>query len=125
MDKSLDEIFNNIASAFIRDPKVSQVRMFGSPGLKISGKVFAFLMKGKFVLKLPKEKVDELVVAKEGKHFGHMFAPGNWRPMKEWVEITSDDESVWLKLAQEAKDFVSKITQRNKQPQLANIPQKM
>ena len=110
IDKSLDEIFNNIASAFIRDPKVSQVRMFGSPGLKISGKVFAFLMKGKLVLKLPKEKVNELVAAKEGKHFGHMFAPGNWRPMKEWVEVTSDDESVWLKLTQEAKEFVSKIT---------------
>ena len=108
MSKNTDRIFDAIASAFIRDPKVSQVRMFGSPELKIGGKVFAFLMKGKLVLKLPKEKVNELVAAKEGKHFGHMFAPGNWRPMKEWVEVTSDDQSVWLKLAQEAKEFVSK-----------------
>ena len=110
MSKRQDELFNKIAKVFVGDPKVSQVRMFGSPGLKISGKVFAFLMKGKLVLKLPKEKVDELVAAKEGKHFGHMFSPGNFRPMKEWVEVTSDNERVWLKLAQEAKDFVSEIT---------------
>ena len=110
MSKNTDQIFDSIVKAFGNDPKVSQSKMFGALGLKISGKVFAFLMKGKLVLKLPKEKVDELVAAKEGKHFGHMFAPNNWRPMKEWVEIASDDESVWLKLASEAKDFVSKIT---------------
>ena len=109
MSTGLDEIFNNIANAFVRDPKVSRVKMFGSPGLKISGKVFAFSMKGKLVLKLPKERIDELVAAAEGKRFGHMFAPDNWRPMKEWVEITSDDERAWLRLTQAAKDFVLRV----------------
>ena len=80
--------------------------MFGSPGLKISGKVFAFLMKGRFVLKLPKKQVDELVLTKQGKHFGHMFAPDNWRPMKEWVALEPTSEDEWLKLAKDAKKFV-------------------
>ena len=110
MSKNTDQVFDTISKAFDSDPKVSQSKMFGSLGLKISGKVFAFSMKGKLVLKLPKEKVDELIAAKEGKHFGHMFAPNNWRSMKEWVEIASDNEKVWLKLASEAKSFVSKIT---------------
>ena len=106
MSKNADRIFDTIAKAFVSDPKISQSKMFGSPGLKISGKVFAFLMKGKLVFKLPKEKVDELVAAKEGKHFGHMFAPDNWRPMKEWIEVNSENKKVLLNLAQEAKDFV-------------------
>ena len=106
MSKSADGLFDDVAKSFVSDPKISQSKMFGSPGLKISGKVFAFLMKGKLILKLPKKQVDELVLAKEGKHFGHMFAPDNWRTMKEWVEVLSDDEKVWLKLAMKARDFV-------------------
>lgn len=35
--------------------------MFGSTGLKVGGKVFAILVKGKLVVKLPKERVDALV----------------------------------------------------------------
>ena len=106
MSKSADELFDDVAKSFVSDPKISQSKMFGSPGLKINGKVFAFLMKGKLILKLPKEEVDELIAANGGKPFGHMFAPGNFRPMKEWVEVLSDDEKVWLKLAMKARDFV-------------------
>ena len=110
MSKNTDQIFDALVKVFDSDPNISQAKMFGSPGLKIKGKVFAFLMKSKLILKLPKEKVDELIAAKKGRHFGHMFAPNNWKPMKEWVEVTLDDERTCLKLAQEAKDFVSKIT---------------
>ena len=110
MNKNTDGLFDDITKAFVSDSKVSQSKMFGSPGLKISGKVFAFLMNGKLVLKLPKEKVDELVAVKKGKHFGHMFAPDNWRPMKEWVALEPGSKNDSLKLAQEAKNFVfSKI----------------
>ena len=106
MSQTSEELFNSFTKSFVSDPKISQSKMFGSPGLKINGKVFAFLMKGKLILKLPKEKVDELIAANEGKPFGHIFAPNNFRPMKEWVEVLSDDEKVWLKLARKARDFV-------------------
>ena len=110
MSRNADELFGEIIQVFLSDQKVSQSKMFGSPGLKIKGKVFAFLMKDKLILKLPKEKVDELVAAKKGKHFGHMFAPNNWKPMKEWIEVILNDERACLKLTQEAKDFVLEIT---------------
>ena len=106
MSQTSEELFNSFTKSFVSDPKISQSKMFGSPGLKINGKVFAFLMKGKLVLKLPKEKVNDLITAREGKPFGHIFAPNNFRPMKEWVEVLSDDEKVWLKLARKARDFV-------------------
>ena len=100
-------LFDSLTKDFLSDQKVSQSKMFGSPGLKISGKVFAFLMNGNLVLKLPEKQVDALVAVKEGKQFGHIFAPGNWRPMKQWVVVTSTDRTTWVKLAQNAKDFVA------------------
>ena len=106
MSQSSEELFDIITKAFISNPKISQSKMFGSPGLKISGKVFAFLTKGRLVLKLPKKQVDVLVATKEGKHFGHMFAPRNFRPMKEWVALELASKDGWLRLAEEAKKFV-------------------
>lgn len=35
--------------------------MFGSSGLKVESKVFAMLVKGELVVKLPKHRVDQLV----------------------------------------------------------------
>ncbi len=106
MSKSAEELFEDVINFFASDSKVSQAKMFGSPGLKIRGKIFAFLTKGQLILKLPKERVDGLVAAKTGDHFGHVFAPDDWRPMKEWVALKPTSEKEWLTLAQEAKDFV-------------------
>lgn len=106
MSKNADELFEDLIKVFVGDSKVSRSKMFGSPGLKIRGKVFAFLMKGQLILKLPKERVDELVAAKAGDHFGHMFAPDDWRPMKEWVDLKQDSKKEWLTFAKEARDFV-------------------
>jgi hypothetical protein len=52
-------------------------------GLKVDGKIFAMHSKGKFVAKLPKDRVDELVRAGKGEYFD----PGHGRLMKEWVSL--------------------------------------
>lgn len=57
--------------------------MFGSSGLKINGKVFAMLVKGDLVVKLPRESVDELIAGGSGV----AFDPGHGRVMKEWVRV--------------------------------------
>jgi TfoX/Sxy family transcriptional regulator of competence genes len=59
--------------------------MFGSPVLKVGGKVFAMLVKGRLVVKLPKERVERLVASGTGKPFD----PGHGRPSKEWVAVDS------------------------------------
>lgn len=76
--------------------------MFGSSGLKVGGKVFAMLVKGNLVVKLPKERVDALVASGKGEHFD----PGHGRLMKEWVTVGSGAEAAWVALAREAKGFV-------------------
>lgn len=76
--------------------------MFGSTALKVKGKVFAMMVKGDLVVKLPKERVEALIGAKLGAYFD----PGHGRLMKEWVAIESKAEAQWLTLAKEAEQFV-------------------
>ncbi len=59
--------FQRVINAFAGDPQVTSGKMMGSVGLKVNGKIFAMLVKGKFVAKLPKEAVDELVQSGTGE----------------------------------------------------------
>jgi hypothetical protein len=59
------------------------------------------LVRGRFVAKLPKARVDELIEAGTGKRFD----PGHGRLMKEWVSIGSG-EADWVALAREAHRHV-------------------
>jgi hypothetical protein len=94
--------FAPVVAAFAKDPRVSRRRMFSSENvLSVNGKIFAMLARGKFVAKLPKERVDELV--KTGK--GEPFDPGHGRLMKEWVAV-EPGAAPWVALAKEALGFV-------------------
>jgi hypothetical protein len=97
----VDARFAPVVEAFVRDRQVSYGKMFASMGLKVNGKIFAMHVKGKFVAKLPKERVDELV--RQGK--GDYFDPGHGRLMKEWVALAGGRPS-WVELAREAHRFV-------------------
>ena len=100
-DSGPDAGFETIARAFAKDGDVSTGKMFGSSGLKVNGKVFAMVVKGSLVAKLPKARVDELVAAGDGLPFD----PGHGKLMKEWVSVPSGRAS-WLALAREAHRFV-------------------
>jgi len=77
-------------------------RSFGSNALKVNGKLFALFTQRTLVVKLPKDRVAELVAAR----IGSPFDPGHGRLMKEWLTVTSKKAS-WLDLACEAHDYVS------------------
>ncbi len=100
---AVDPRFARVIEAFAGDRQVSQTRMFGSVGLKVKSKVFAIFYKGKFVAKLPGERVDEIVAS--GK--GDRFDPGHGRPSKEWVAV-SGESPPWTGLAEEAYRFVTR-----------------
>jgi len=76
-------------------------RAFGSNGLKVNGRIFAMLVRGAFVVKLPKDRVDALVAAGAGTH----FEPGPGRVMREWIALRGAGDD-WLDLAREALAFV-------------------
>jgi hypothetical protein len=76
--------------------------MFDAQVMKLNGKVFAMLVKGKLVLKLPNERVAALV----GSHIGEYFDPGHGRLMKGWIALGSPTKAQWSTLAKEARDFI-------------------
>lgn len=89
--------FAAVLDALATAEGVSQGRMFGALGPKVSGKVFAMEVKGRLVVKLPARRVDELVAAGAER-----FDPGHGRPMREWVAVAPDAAWDWLDLAREA-----------------------
>jgi TfoX/Sxy family transcriptional regulator of competence genes len=84
----------------VEPPKASR-REFGSNGLKVNGKLFAMLVRGALVLKLPKTRVQALLDAGAGA----AFDAGKGKPMKEWVVVKAPS-SRWAALAREAREFV-------------------
>ena len=77
---------------------------FGSSGqLRIGGKIFAMLVRGRLVVKLPRQRVDGLIAAGHGEHFD----PGRGRLMREWLSLSPAADADWLSLAQEALAFVA------------------
>jgi hypothetical protein len=98
--------FAPVVAAFANDQNVTRKRMFSSDNvLAVKGKIFAMLVKGKLVAKLPKERVEELV--SEG--IGENFDPGHGRLMKEWV-VVGAGRAPWVELAKEAYRFVKRGT---------------
>jgi len=82
---------------------------FGSNALRVRGKIFAMMVRGLFVAKLPKARVAELV----DQEIGRPFEPAPGRVMKEWVAIDGH-EAKWLALAKEALAFVGATKSRPK-----------
>ena len=105
-----DERFATVVEALLGAPGVTPpsgvsgpMNAFGATALKVNGKIFAMLVKGKLVVKLPRQRVDALITAGAGERFD----PGHGRLMKEWLAVESTAEADWLALADEAMAFVA------------------
>lgn len=77
-------------------------RGFGSEALTVNGRIFAMVIRGQLVLKLPPDRVSLLIERGDGLPFD----AGKGRPMKEWVALTSQSSRRWMALAGEACSFV-------------------
>ncbi len=79
--------------------------MLHSPGLKTGGKFYAFATVTDLVVKLPADRVRDLI----GAGRGLPCSPGRGRPMKEWVRLLPADEESALSFILEARSFVSAV----------------
>ena len=102
-----ETIYSSLVETFLRDADVTLgspgKKRFGSSALQVNSKIFAMLSHGRFVVKLPKQRVSELISLGKGERFD----PGHGRLMKEWLIAYSTSPDECLALAQEAKHFVS------------------
>jgi TfoX/Sxy family transcriptional regulator of competence genes len=79
-------------------------KRFGSSELKVNNKIFAMLVRGKLVVKLPKLRVDALIASGTGERFDPRH---DGRLMKEWITLELASAEKWLPLAREAMEFVA------------------
>jgi hypothetical protein len=102
------ELFAGLCRALDREPGVTPPppgagsRRFGSDALKVEGRIFAMVTAGRLALKLPRDRVEALLVSGEGRPFD----AGKGTPMREWVVLAAPDADTCLDLAREALAFV-------------------
>ncbi len=102
-----EERFATIVEELLGNPGVtppSEGKGFGSSGLKIHNKIFAMLVRGQLVVKLPRLRVDALIASGDGERFDPRH---DGRLMKEWLSVDPTSTEDWLPLAREAMEFVA------------------
>lgn len=98
----VDPRLQALAKLFASEPRVKLEKAFSSIALKVDDKIFAMVVNGELVLKLPKPRVDSLLESGAGLP----FATGGGRVMKEWVRLTGTKAPTAL--AREALAFVGR-----------------
>jgi hypothetical protein len=98
-DVTYDAVVHELAA----DPTVVETKMMGMPSLKFGGKLFAGSSADGLVVKIGRERVDELVAAGSASPFD---PSGRDRPMKDWAVIAAGDGD-WIALAEEAKRYAT------------------
>jgi hypothetical protein len=83
---------------------ITTIRKFGTESLSVRGKVIAMNYKGNLVVKLPKDRVADLL--RTG--LGEPFILGRCA-MREWVAVSPRAGQEWPLIAEEARAFVADL----------------
>ncbi|MEU4666603.1 hypothetical protein AB0F91_01230 [Amycolatopsis sp. NPDC023774] len=98
----IDELLGSEDAEGVEPPRPGSG--FGSSALRVDNRIFAVLVRGHLVVKLPKPRVDALVA--EGH--GVQFDAHKGTPMKEWFTLAEEAPLDWPALAREACVFVGR-----------------
>jgi hypothetical protein len=99
-----EERYEDLVDELIGMPGVTPPRGgggFGRSALRFDNKIFAMLVRGRLVLKLPAERINALIAAGAGVRFD----ANKGTAMKEWLSLDPGSPQPWLPLAREALDF--------------------
>jgi hypothetical protein len=100
---SLDQ-FHQIGKQLAEDHPDSISQMFGKPCLKVNKKAFAAFYKESMVFKLGAIEVIQMLNKYKGSE--NWDPSGKKRPMKDWIQIPSEYNEEWKKMAINAMNFV-------------------
>jgi hypothetical protein len=96
------DLYDELTDDLLYDPAIGRATMMGYPCVRLAGRFLASYddQAGCLVVKLPRERVTELV---ENGH-GDPFAPAG-KVFREWVSIPIVDRGTWQVVLAEAVDF--------------------
>jgi hypothetical protein len=97
----MSDVYTDVKAHFADDPEVEVLKGRGAQGIKRGGKMFVMFMKGDLVVKLPENRVKEVIDSVEGEPFD----PGTGKPMKNRVLIPVSKKETWIKFCEEAKEY--------------------
>ena len=98
-------LYDALTDDLLYDPAIGRATMMGYPCVRLAGRFVASYdeQAGRLVVKLPRDRVAELV--QNGS--GDPFAPAG-KTFREWVAIDTLDRALWQTLLTEAVDFARK-----------------
>lgn len=97
-----DTLLDHLAAPFADDPDVQPGRIFGSPCLKVRGKVFLIVHTDDVTFKLPPEAHAQAM----GLPGAERANPSGRRVLREWVTVPGTHAEHFPALAQAAAGFV-------------------
>lgn len=83
-------------------PQDTEGRMLRAPGMRAGDKFYAFVSAADVMMKLPADRVTELIEAGQGRP----CSPRPGHPMREWVCVSPADPETCFALVTEARTFV-------------------
>lgn len=95
-------LYDELTDDLLYDPAFGRATMMGHPCVRLAGRFLASYDANArcLVVKLPRERVAELVESGQGEP----FAPAG-KVFREWVSIHHVDHNLWHQLLEEAVDF--------------------
>lgn len=96
------DIYEELLSHFSENPDVELPKARGAQGLKYRGNMFAMFYKGDLTVKLPGERVADIISSGEGQPHD----PGTGKPMKDRVLIPASGRELWIGFCEESLKFV-------------------
>jgi hypothetical protein len=99
-----EDRFDDVVDELVGSPGVTPPRGgsgFGRSALRWENKIFAMLVRGRLVVKLPAARVEALVGGGDGVHFD----ANKGTPLKEWFSLDPASSLPWVPLAREALQF--------------------
>ncbi len=100
------DMWQQLADALTASGRAEPGTMMGSECLRVGGEFIGMLhvKTGELIVKLPADRVDELV----GEGVGVSFAPAG-RVFREWMAVPEPNEMLWRELLEEAQEFAKAV----------------
>jgi hypothetical protein len=103
VDDQTDPRYEDLIDELMGEPGVTppQGRGFVRSACRFNGKIFVMFVRGRLVLKLPEDRVENLIASGHGIRFD----ANKGTPMREWLSLDPASDQPWSPLAREALSF--------------------